>query len=97
MTELFQPIAESGLPIDPALPVLGSVTLIHGEMDLVDFISIKYPILRQYTNLITAYTDSADQALKERRDTDRTFDDGKEPGRVFRGSVFQIEGCRGAV
>lgn len=63
MTELFQPLPESGLPTDSSLPICGSLTFIHGEMDLVDFITIKYPIFRQYCNLMTAYTDSADQAL----------------------------------
>ncbi|KAI9026981.1 hypothetical protein DFJ74DRAFT_531598 [Hyaloraphidium curvatum] len=62
--DLFAPLPESPVP-QPAkpLPTLASLTLIHGELDLVDFISIKFPVLKQYTRLITSYTDTADQAL----------------------------------
>ncbi|KAI9003313.1 hypothetical protein DFJ74DRAFT_694412 [Hyaloraphidium curvatum] len=61
--ELFQPLPESGIPVDTSLPICSTITLIHGEMDLVDFITIKFPILRQYCPVITSYTDAADQAL----------------------------------
>ncbi|KAI9011627.1 hypothetical protein DFJ74DRAFT_734806 [Hyaloraphidium curvatum] len=63
-SELFLPRgAERSGPDDPRMR-LATVTLIHGEMDLVDFVSVKYPVLRAYAGVVTCYTDPTDKALE---------------------------------
>lgn len=88
--ELFEPLPEShlarkreALGAAEKLPELSSVTLIHGELDLVDFITIKFPVLRQYTRLITSYTDSHDKALEFAEFLTDRLSMGKNPGAYF--------------
>lgn len=89
MDQLFRPLPESPLAQrqPPSsfsnLPELCSLTLIHGELDLVDFLNIKFPILKQYTRLLTSYTDSHDKALQLAELFTGRLSMGRNPGAYF--------------
>lgn len=69
--ELFQPLAVSDLakggpklqPNGQPLPELATLTFLNGECHFHDFRDHHYPIMRQYTDLITVYSDDNDEPL----------------------------------
>ncbi|KAI9031437.1 hypothetical protein DFJ74DRAFT_655651 [Hyaloraphidium curvatum] len=82
--DVFRPLHSSQIPPrDPSLPALGSLTLIHGELDLMDFIGVHFPVLRQFTNSITSYTDFHDKALEMAEVLTGRLSMGRNPAAYF--------------
>jgi hypothetical protein len=69
--ELFQPLpgsdlARDGVKLQPngkPLPELASMTLLNGESHFHDFRDHHFPIIRQYTDIVTVFSDDNDGPL----------------------------------